>query len=182
MENTYSQNEQAITGEAPWHEKKQGTELQETERKKPYQLRKLCADDIFPIARIIGKLGIDELISCVADDDITEILMKLVKRKKLMKKNDEQVEMSQENEGEDKEFDTETFVAGGVVITRIINKVLLRLDDCRTDIYIVLSNLSGIKHENIKKLDAEIFLEMITDVIMKEEFKNFYKVALRFIK
>lgn len=169
MENTYSQNEQ-------------GTELQQLEKKKPYQLRKLAADDIFPIARIIGKLGIDELISCIADDDITEILMKLLKRKKLMKKNDEQVEMSQENEGENKEFDTETFVAGGVVITRIINKVLLRLDDCRTDIYIVLSNLSGIQHEDIKKLDAEIFLEMITDIIMKEEFKNFYKVALRFIK
>lgn len=169
---------------APWHEESQENIQQETEtNRKPYQLRKLCADDIFPMARIIGKIGIDELVGCVADGDITDIIIKL-KNRKILIKEAEDAALSDEvsDQQTDKELQTEELIAGAAIITKVVNKLLLRLDSCRTDIYLLLSNLSGIQIEDMKKLEIEIFLEMIADVIRKEEFKNFYRVALKFIR
>ena len=50
----------------------------------PYEMRKLKASDIPLFARIIGKLGIDELMSCYGDDDFTDMLVKLKNRRKVL--------------------------------------------------------------------------------------------------
>ena len=53
--------------------------------KRPYRLRKLQAKDIPVFARIIGRIGIDELVSCYGDEDFTELLLKMKHRKQLLR-------------------------------------------------------------------------------------------------
>lgn len=179
---------------APWHENAEsisdagnGAISNGTTVQKPYELRKLCADDLFPLAKILGKIGIDELVKTVADEDVTSVMKKLLERKKLLSglkgEKDAEITEKAQNTGEDKkDVSSEEFIAGTVVVTRIANKLLLRLEDCRMDVYILLSGLSGMKIEDIKKLDLDIFIQMIMDVIRKEEFVNFYRAALKFMK
>jgi len=180
-------NVMAMHGSAPWHENaesipdtKNGIFPNDATVQKPYELRKLCADDLFPLA--------DELVKTVADEDITSVMKKLLERKKLLsglkgeQDAEKEAEKAQDAGAEKKDVSSEEFIAGTVVVTRIANKLLLRLEDCRMDVYILLSGLSGMKTEDIKKLDLDIFLQMIMDVIRKEEFVNFYKAALKFMK
>ena len=188
-------NVMAMHGSAPWHENaesipdtKNGIFPNDATVQKPYELRKLCADDLFPLAKILGKIGIDELVKTVADEDITSVMKKLLERKKLLsglkgeQDAEKEAEKAQDAGAEKKDVSSEEFIAGTVVVTRIANKLLLRLEDCRMDVYILLSGLSGMKTEDIKKLDLDIFLQMIMDVIRNEEFVNFYKAALKFMK
>lgn len=142
-----------------------------TEEVKPYTLRKLEADDIFPMAKILGKIGINECVQYINQDEFKEFIKEFFNGKQ----ND--------NSAEPKERDSNSeFIAGVAVIARISNIILLHLEDCRSEIYTLLSRLSGMNIEEIKKLELEVFLEMIVDVIRKEEFKNFYKVASKFIE
>lgn len=98
-----------------------------TTTEKPYKLRKLQACDLIPFAKIVGKIGIDEMISSYADEDFTELLVKLKNRKKLV--NDGR-DLDGQNVPEERKVEkfpgtdrdsTDAFVVGAAVAARIAN-------------------------------------------------------------
>ncbi len=161
---------------------------------KPYKLRKLQAQDIPAFAKIIGKIGIDELISCYGDDDFTELLIKLKNRKQLLgdteldgqQKSVQRVESSgQEDVERELESDTKAddgeWVMGIAVATRIANKLLQNLDRCMSDVFSLLGRLSGMTADEVGALDLYVFIMMITDVITGNNIVNFIRAAIKFI-
>lgn len=159
---------------------------------KPYKLRKLQACDIVPFAKIIGKIGIDEMISCYADEDFTALMVKLKNRKKLITESVDSDGQKLMEENELKEFpavtedsgkeNTDAFVLGAVVATRIANKILLNLDCCMGDVFEFLGRLSGLSKEDVSQLELEVFLQMIMDVIKENNVVNFIRAAMKFIE
>ena len=145
-------------------------EVQEVivERVKPYQLRELCAEDMFPMLTIIRKIGIRELKDCFSKETIeglVEVFMNGVKTKA--------------EEGEETQDNT-LVVAGISVLPSVLDvaDVLLNnIPKCEHDFYKFLANISNLKVEEIKKLKPADFVGMIVDVIKKEEFKDFFKVV-----
>lgn len=51
--------------------------VQEQEGAKPYTLRKLCAKDIFPFAKIISKIGIKQFQDCFTVDESDNLALSM---------------------------------------------------------------------------------------------------------
>ncbi len=153
---------------------------------RPYRLRRLAAKDITPMAKIIGKIGIDQLIACYGDDDFTELMIKLKERKKKVSRAGEAPTLGEkiiqmdaaQADSEDK--DNSEFIMGTAVAVRIANKVLLSLDRCEKDIYGLLGSLSGMSAEEIAELDLEVFIQMVTDIVRENNVVNFIRAAIKF--
>lgn len=110
-----------------------------------YTLRKLCADDMFIIFRIISKIGMKDLRKCMAAADVKAAL-----------------------KGKEAE-------SVGIAVAFEIGAVLMEhLPDCKKEIYTFLESLSGMKEKEIAALDMITFSQMVMDVIRKEEFRDFF--------
>ena len=125
---------------------------------KPYTLKKLSAGNIFTFTTILNKIGFKEIKSCFESVNVNDLLDK-----------DESNEAKIERIGLSVMIDV-----AGVVISNLAN--------CKESIYQLLSDLSGMKKEEINALDMNIFVEMIIDVFQKEEFKDFFKVVSKLLK
>lgn len=60
--------------------------------------------------------------------------------------------------------------------------LLDNLEKCEQHIYRFLASLSGMKENDIATLPPADFIELIIEVVTKEDFKDFFKVASRFVK
>jgi len=124
---------------------------------KPYTLRKLCADDIFPMCSILKRTGFKELKSCFDKDTIKNMV----------------------NKGE-ANADVESI--GFAIIMDIASIIISNMENCKDSLYQFLSSLTGMSKKEIGELDMDVFFELIIDVMTKDEFKGFIKVASRFMK
>lgn len=140
------------------------------QEKKPYTLRELRADDLFPMARIISKIGIDRFRDAVNQKDIKALVKSLQKQEGADDSDDAPVS------------DTVVTSVGMSVVLSIAQVILAHISDCRTDIYEFLAGVSGMKTEEIAALPIEVFAEMIVDVFQKPEFGNFIKVVSKLLK
>lgn len=123
---------------------------------KPYKFRKLCADDIFPMFSIIGAIGVNEFAACLSFADF----------------------LTSGEAAKDKE-NTAEFMKMGLNIAGILCK---NLPKCRDDIYNLLSQVSGMKVEDIRTMDFATFAEMVIDFVRKEEFRDFTGVVSKLFK
>jgi hypothetical protein len=139
------------------------------EREKPYNLRELCAEDVFPMLNILKKIGIKEFKECFSKETIENIVGMFVGG------------TNAENKSEN-----DTMVAVGISILpsvlEIADVLIGNLSKCDVEIYKFLDNVSDLSVDQIKKLKMADFFEMIVDVLKKEEFKDFFKVVSRLFK
>lgn len=134
---------------------------QDNVNEKGYTLRALCSKDVFPMSKIISKIGINEFTEAFEGDDIKTLVASF---------------------GEDKNLDNAATIVGVTVALDIANVVLGNLSSCEQEIYSLLSGLSGMAKKDIENLPMNVFFEMVIDVIKKDEFKDFFKVVSRLFK
>ena len=71
----------------------------------------------------------------------------------------------------------------GMAVFFDMSQVLLgNLPKCDQDIYAFLSSLSGMDKNAIESLPMNTFIEMVIDVVRKEEFTDFFKLVSRLFK
>ena len=64
-----------------------------------------------------------------------------------------------------------------------MSQVLLgNLPKCENDIYTFLSSLSGMEKKEVEALPMNTFIEMVIDVVRKEEFADFFKLVSKLFK
>ena len=131
----------------------------EAEKTKAYELRNLTADDIFPMFQIVSKIGIKEFKTCFDAPEIKEVIAKVTA-------------------GEEADLNT----VGMFVALDIAGIIIGNLPKCKDDIYLLLSQLSGKDKKEIAALPLATFLQMVTDVVRKEEFKDFFQVVAKLFK
>ena len=117
------------------------------------ELRQLTSKDIFPMSKIISKIGIKEFKDCFGSDDV-----------KAATRNKDNVDLT--TLGMNIMFDV-----GGVILTH--------LPDCEKDLYTFLADLSGASVQDLRNISMAEFMEMIVDLVQKEEFRDFFRVASR---
>lgn len=153
---------------------KEGIQEAKTEkvREKPYQLRELCARDIFPMLTIIRKIGIKEFKACFSKETIEEIVELFMNGAK---------PKTEEAEGKEDNKEDNTLVAAGISILPsvldIADVLLNNIPKCEQDLYKFLENISNLRMDEIKKMKMSDFAGMIIDVVKKEDFKDFFKVV-----
>lgn len=123
---------------------------------KNYELKSLTSDDIFPMFQIISKIGIREFKSCFESPDVKAAIAK--------------------SEG------TDLNSVGLAVMLDIGGIVLANVPKAKDDIYLLLSQLSGLTKQEIGALPMATFAQMVIDVIRKDEFKDFFQVVSRLFK
>lgn len=132
------------------------------ERVKPYTFRKLNSTDLFPMIKLITKIGIDELTEVFEGGTVKRIVESVTKKEKTVAGKE--------------------IIAGVGVALKLVNKIMEHIPLCENEIYTLLSRVSGMDVEQIKVLDLDVFMEMLLDFVMKDEFKDFFKVASKYIK
>ena len=128
---------------------------------KAYELRRLTADDVFPMFQIVSKIGIKEFKGCFESPEV----MKMIKD-------------SASGEGQ---ADVKTSV-GMTVAFDLAGIIVSNLGRCKNDIYQFLAQLSGMTTKEIAELPMMTFFEMIIDVFKKDEFKDFFQVVAKLLK
>lgn len=134
------------------------------EQKKPYEFRILNSTDVFLMFKIIGKIGVKEFNACFKNDGIKDLVMAMMGEKKA--------------EGENASFSV-TYIE---IIFEIADVIFKNLPKCESEVYQMLSNTSNLSFEEVKTLDAPVFIEMILDFIKKREFADFIEVVSRLFK
>lgn len=135
----------------------------EQEVEQPYTLRALAAKDVFPMIKIISKIGINEFTKAFESDEIKQLIAAVT---------------SEEDTGDNDKLT----VVGISVALDVANTVLVHLGSCEQEIYTFLSGVSGMAKQEIEELPMNTFFEMIVDVFKKAEFKNFIGVVSKFFK
>jgi hypothetical protein len=125
-----------------------------------YELRELCSKDIFPMFKIISKIGIKNFKQCFESEETKAAIEQL------------------------REGASEVDVAAlGINITLEAGDVVLtNLPKCEKEVYMFLSNISGLKKEEIAELPMGTFAEMIVDVIKMDGFKDFIQAVSKLLK
>ena len=126
-----------------------------------YILHTPKATDIFTIASIIGKIGVNKFSSILQKDEI-QTLAKDVSKKKSISSDDI------------------SMITGIGVFTEIAQIILVGMPLCEKDIYKLLSNTSNLTEEEVKDLDGVTFLEMIIDFFKRN--MDFIKAASKYVK
>jgi len=129
---------------------------------KPYTFRRLKTEDVFPMFRIISKIGVNEFTACFEKDGIQKMIASFTSKEKGTNKT--------------------ASIVGVSVILEIANVIFSNLPKCEDEIYKMLESTSNLTIEEIKGLDMVMFLEMIIDFVKKEEFGDFFKVVSKLFK
>jgi hypothetical protein len=136
-------------------------EIKEVAETPKYILETPKATDVFTLASIIGKIGINKFSSILQKEEI-QTLVKEVSKKKSVSNDDISI------------------IAGIGVFTEIAQVILVGMPLCENEIYVLLSNTSNLTIDEVKKLDGVTFLEMIIDFFKKNV--DFIKAASKYVK
>lgn len=140
--------------------------MNETNTAKAYELRTLCAEDVFPMFKIISKIGIKEFKSCFESEDVKEAIKSATNK----------------SETDDGETQADLEVIGLGVALEIASVIMANIPQAKEDIYLFLAQISGMSKDDIRNLPISTFTEMIIDVVKKEEFKDFFGVVSKSFK
>lgn len=129
-----------------------------------FELRELKSSDIFPMFKIMGKIGFKDLKDRLTPDKVKELTS-------MFKQN------ANTESGADAE--EQMMFVGFNIIFEVVEIIMGNLPSCEQEIYSFLAGLSGMKVKDVANLPLATFTEMIVEVLKKEEFKDFFKVVSR---
>lgn len=124
-----------------------------------YELKTLTSKDMFPMFKIISKIGIKEFKSCFESDEVKKLASAAA--------NGENVDNA---------------AVGMIIIMDIVSILVSKLPDCEDEIYSFLVGISNLKRKELEDMSMIEFTEMIIDVIKKEEFADFIGVVSKLFK
>ena len=126
-----------------------------------YILQTPKAPDIFTLASIIGKIGVNKFSSLLQKEEIQKLAKDVSKKKSI---SNEDISM----------------ITGIGVFTEIAQIILVGMPVCEDDIYKLLSDTSNLTIDEVKELDGVTFLEMIIDFFKRN--MDFIKDASKYVE
>ena len=133
--------------------------LQPIETEKPYTFRRLSTQDIFPMFKLLNKIGLNEMKE---NENLKRIIFMFMGGTV-----DGKVDVNK--------IGIDIFLELACLITECLPKA-------ETEIYTLLSTTSDRTVEEIKAQEPAVTFEMILDFIKKEEFGDFFKVVSKLFK
>ena len=127
------------------------------------ELRNLQATDIFLIVKILNKIGYEKIRKEINVDEIMSV------REKISTTNDEKKK-------------TSLIAEYGVnVVMSVLGILLENLPLIEQDLYNFVGSVAGIKAKDVAKMDINKFVDLLIEIVNKEEFKDFFKRASKLI-
>lgn len=126
-----------------------------------YELRTLNSKDIFPMLKIINKIGVNNFKECFDSPEVKTAVSKMT---------------AGDTTGGDYNS------VGLSVILEIANLLISKIPECEEEIYTFLASVSGLKKKELYDMPMNDFVGMIIDVIKKPEFKDFTGLVSKLVK
>jgi hypothetical protein len=126
---------------------------------KPYTFRKLETADIFPMFKLLNKIGFKDLKD---NEGLKKTLFMFM--------------------GGTTGGKVDVNVLGMDIFFEIAAVICEAIPKAEAEIYGLLASVASVKVEDIKKQSPAVTLEMIVDFCKKEEFKDFFSVVLKLFK
>lgn len=141
----------------------QNEQVTEPTEQKPYTLRALCAKDVFPMVKIIRKIGLKDIGKAFNPEEIKAITESV-------------------SEEENATVDSIAETVGVAVVLKIVDVILENLEAAEQEIFGFLGGLAGMTADEVGSLPMNVFFEMLMDTFQSKEFVGFMKVVSRFLK
>ena len=125
-----------------------------------YEMRNLQASDIFSVVKILNGIGLKNVKEAINFDEINSL------RKGLTEDN----------------ADVISSQVGVNVVMSIVMVILENLPKVENDVYNFAGNVAGMKAKDVAKMDIGEFMDLLTAIFTKEEFKDFFSRASKLIK
>lgn len=153
-------------GEALMSETARDTENEEVEKVvlREYNLRQLEARDMGTMCKIITAIGIRQFRSIFSSDTAKEL-----------------VSMIRSSKGDDENGENDaasSAVSEFIGISTAIDAVGIIMENypkAENEIMAFLASVSGMEAKEIKKLSFADYGQMLIEIVMKEDFKDFFK-------
>lgn len=116
-----------------------------------WEFRELCSSDIFPVFRIVNKIGFKQFKDCFQSEDVKAMATKSGKK--------------------------DVSAIGMTIFFDLAGIVIENISSCETEIYDLLASVSNLSKDEIKKLSMAEFAEMVIDFVKKPDFADFFKVV-----
>lgn len=123
------------------------------------ELRNIQANDLFALVKMLKKLGIKDLKSVFNTSEIKSLREK--------KKNGEKIDY------------VEIGING---VMSILTILIENIDNIENDFYVFVGNIANTEPTEIATMKIDKFMELINEIVHKEEFKDFFNQALKLIK
>lgn len=133
----------------------------QTQPEKAFTFRKLETKDIFPLFKLLNKIGIRDLKENEGMKNVVFAFMGGAATTK------GKVDVNK--------IGMDLFFELASVITENIPK-------CEMELYTLLASVANLSVDDIKKQSPAVTFEMIVEFVKKEEFKDFFSVALKLFK
>lgn len=131
---------------------------------KSYTLRELEGDDAFLMIAILSKIGVERIRKCMEANAV---------------KAAARIMMDKEADAKTKD---EAMNSIGIALTlEIASTVLERLPECRTEIYTLLAQVSGMGYEEVAHMKLIPLTKMIKEFFRKPEFPDFFTEVFEFL-
>ena len=124
------------------------------------ELRKLQATDLFSMVKILNGVGIKNVRDAINTDEIKNL----------------RSTMTEENAS------TVTSEIGINIVMSVVGVVLEHLPNVETELYNFVGSVAGMKANAVAKMDIGEFMDLLIEIVKKEEFKDFFKRASKLIK
>lgn len=142
----------------------QVTEPIEQAEPKMYEIRPLNARDIFPMTKIIRKIGLKDFGKCFEPEEIKAI-----------------TDTFSEN-SEEKSMEDLAEIVGVSVVLKIVDIILEHLPDAGEEVFAFIAGLIGRTKDEVAMLPMDVFFELVVDVFKRKEFVGFMKAVSRLVK
>lgn len=139
-------------------------EILEIKETKPYTFRKLTSCDIFPMLKIVKKIGVNKFTSIFENEAVKNMI---------------------NNRGKDNntESNDDYLTLYGVLTFELVSIIVNGLSECEDEVFTLLGNVTtNMTKDAIKSLEMGEFASMIVDFVKKEEFVSFIKAVSKLIK
>ena len=127
-----------------------------------YEFREINSTDIFPMLKIISKIGVNKFSACFDSEFVKNLITKTKEEEK-----------SEEEQGG---------IVGLAATLEVAQIICENLPDCQKEIYEFLERVSNLDQKALHKLSPAVFITMLIDLFKKEEFADFIKVVSGFVK
>lgn len=131
---------------------------------KLYEIRPLNARDIFPMTKIIRKIGLKDFGKCFEPEEIKAI-----------------TDTFSEN-SEEKTMEDLAEIVGVSVVLKIVDIILEHLPDAGEEVFAFIAGLIGKTKDEVATLPMDVFFELVVDVFKRKEFVGFMKAVSRLVK
>ena len=124
------------------------------------ELRRLQASDLFSMVRILNKVGFNNVKDAINLDEIKNLKSTMT----------------------DENAKSVTSEIGINVVTSVVGVLLEHLPNVETDLYNFVGSVANMKANAVAKMDIGEFMDLLIEIVKKEEFKDFFNRASKLIK